>query len=167
MDDDVCAVCLEACDAGGAASFPDCGHRFHTLCLLNCAQYGVRCPVCRHVPDGVVAPGDSLMMRVEEARDAQEAAHRQWRRYAERRRRLLRQNPQLTASFDELKQLRASFARAARRVERSYDRRCRLAWRTDPDLVAARRDLARMRRRERRLVRHLTEALGDALGPAP
>ena len=73
MDDDVCAVCLEACDAGGAASFPDCGHRFHTLCLLNCAQYGVRCPVCRHVPDGVMAPGDSLMMRVEEARDAQEA----------------------------------------------------------------------------------------------
>lgn len=164
--DDVCAVCLESCDAGVAA-FPGCEHRFHTLCLLNCAQYDVRCPVCRHVPEGVVAPGNTLLLHLEEARDAHRDAFREWRRYTERRRRLLRQHPALKAAFDELKQLRATFAREARRVERSYDRRCRLAWRTDPDIVAARRDLARMRRRERTLVRFLTGALEASLGPEP
>ena len=176
---DVCAVCLEAVDKG-ACAFPECGHRFHTVCLLNCAQYAVRCPVCRHVPGGVVSPdvsspvASSPVVWVHAVRDEDEAhdeahdeARREWRRYADRRRRVLRDHPRLGTAYDELRRVRDDLTREARSVERRYDDVCRHAWRHDDVLVAGRRALARLRRRERVLVRRLSSAFEPLLGPEP
>lgn len=48
-DAHVCTVCMENIpeDGTGVTCWPSCGHTFHTTCALQCAQYDVRCPMCR------------------------------------------------------------------------------------------------------------------------
>ena len=54
---DECALCLEEIGSD-VCNIPGCGHRVHTSCLLTAAQYDVRCPLCRRVPEGVKVKGD-------------------------------------------------------------------------------------------------------------
>lgn len=49
-----CAICLtHVVDRDSEFAMPGCGHVFHKTCILTSAQYNVRCPTCRHLPDGV------------------------------------------------------------------------------------------------------------------
>lgn len=50
---EVCSVCLETLDDTSdtkACRLPGCNHLFHLACVLDFAQYDVRCPICRQVP---------------------------------------------------------------------------------------------------------------------
>ncbi len=45
-----CAICLECVNPEKNCSITDCGHKFHTNCLLkNCEKNNFNCPMCRHV----------------------------------------------------------------------------------------------------------------------
>ena len=45
-----CPVCLAPlAQDQTTAAMPSCGHRIHAACMITCAQYDVRCPVCRTV----------------------------------------------------------------------------------------------------------------------
>ena len=50
-----CAICCETiCEhekESCVLSWPGCGHRFHTACALNSAQYNITCPLCRRQND--------------------------------------------------------------------------------------------------------------------
>ena len=47
---DECAICLECINPGKNCCVTDCGHKFHTNCLLkNCEKNNFNCPMCRHV----------------------------------------------------------------------------------------------------------------------
>ena len=50
--EDVCSICCEAFDKH-VCKLPGCEHTFHVHCMLNFAQYSIRCPLCRAVPKGV------------------------------------------------------------------------------------------------------------------
>lgn len=46
---DECAICLECINPGKNCCVTDCGHKFHTNCLLkNCEKNNFNCPMCRH-----------------------------------------------------------------------------------------------------------------------
>lgn len=51
-----CCICLSPIREGPShrLTLPGCDHAFHASCMLTNAQYDVRCPVCRRVPEGVV-----------------------------------------------------------------------------------------------------------------
>jgi hypothetical protein len=47
---DECAICLECVNPEKNCCVTDCGHKFHTNCLLkNCEKNNFNCPMCRHV----------------------------------------------------------------------------------------------------------------------
>ena len=50
-----CAICLDDGDHTTTTKFPGCGHAFHTVCLINSVRRNPRCPMCRHLPEGVHA----------------------------------------------------------------------------------------------------------------
>lgn len=51
-----CSICLETIDETSdnkGCRLPGCKHLFHLACVLDFAQYDVRCPICRQVPENV------------------------------------------------------------------------------------------------------------------
>lgn len=168
-DDEVCAVCTERVD--DAVRLPGCGHRFHLSCVMTFCQYDARCPVCRRVPDGVHPAASPLTVTVEEVVDeietAIDARRRAWQRYRARRRRVLNHHPRLNAMFEELQAVRRHVESESTAAERLYWRKCRQVWKEDRDLADRRGVLTRLRRRERRLERVLTDELRALVGDEP
>lgn len=179
---DLCPVCVEVLDGSSPqAELPGCGHTFHVACLVNCAQYDARCPVCRQVGDGIALraaaapqppppprPARTEVITIDLDLDDEVAeVQREWRRYAQRRRRVLRTRPVLSEKVLRLRALRAAFNRACDDTQRMYDRKCREVWRGDAELIAQRGEMTRARRRERRLERIVEEELAQLLGPEP
>ena len=64
--DDVCAVCVDPLDTDNVHSLDECGHRFHSRCIIGWMQRGhLSCPTCRadlHNQEDVI-PGMALMER--------------------------------------------------------------------------------------------------------
>ena len=104
------------------------------------------------------------MRDVENATDER---RRTWRRYRNRRRRALNNNPRLTSLFDRLQLLRRDMDVLRQNTQRMYNQRCRDVWRTDPELVEYRRVITRMRRRERYIERSVYNQLHDLVGSEP
>ena len=173
MGDEVCAVCMESLVDAPCAPMPGCGHRLHVACLINNAQYDVRCPVCRRTGEGIVARQRDTIVHIEwtdlhtEIEHAQQTAMAEWRRYTARRRRVLRQRPHLAERVAKLRELRAAMVREYEASQRVYDERCRHIWREDPEVRHHRRALTLLRRRERRLDQMLERELETLLGPEP
>ena len=180
-----CAICME--EGTDLMALPGCGHTFHAACALTFAQYDLRCPVCRQVPEGAAPRAESASLHAvptlvmawndvevrvvradaDEDEDEDEDDRRAWTRYAARRRRALRRHPRLRRMFDELGSLRRAHERACVETQRTYDRRCREVWRADAEVAAHRAAVARLRRRERVVARRLHAALEPLLGPEP
>ena len=157
-DDDVCHVCHEERDST-CASLP-CGHIFHICCILDFAQYDVRCPTCRVVPVGVkVKKEDSDAQRREAARNGIQELQRQWRNRAARRRRFLRKHPDLMEKDQRLRQTREEIFAHYERASHIYDQKTKAIWRSDPEIREQLAAATRARRRERRLEQQLREAM--------
>jgi hypothetical protein len=148
-----CAICFAEGD--DTVKLPGCGHDFHVACIVNNAQFDVRCPICRAVPLGVHRRADASDERDVRLFDVR-AAHEAWRRAARRRRaqrqEQLRDNSALRELDAALRHVRAHIAREMRSTEATYQRRCRSVWRNDEQMRRHRRNLACMRARERRLI---------------
>ena len=161
--DEMCSVCLEAgCDM----SFPGCGHRFHALCALKVAQHSLRCPMCRHCPieapvrdPPVTEPNTYVITHHIDLSDFQ----RQWRNYTTRRRRFINQRPQLREREANLRTLRAEMNDLLHRIQTVYVNMCKDIWRTDPQVVDLRRQLANLRRREARLRHRIDDVVDNAV----
>jgi hypothetical protein len=49
VTNDECAICLECVNPEKNCCVTDCGHKFHTNCLLkNCEKNNFNCPMCRN-----------------------------------------------------------------------------------------------------------------------
>lgn len=47
-EEDVCVVCMESLSAEHAHTMEECGHRFHSRCIIGWLQRGhLNCPTCR------------------------------------------------------------------------------------------------------------------------
>ena len=159
MNDDVCHVCHEERDHT-CASLP-CGHAFHICCILEFAQYDVRCPTCRATPAGVAVrkqENDDAQRR-EAARTGFQELQRQWRNRAARRRRYLRKHPDLLEKDQKLRQTREEIFIHYEAASRVYEEKSKRIWRSDPEVRGHLAAATRARRRERRLEQYLREAL--------
>ena len=55
----VCPICFEALDTGATSQerrpyVLDCGHGFHTACVMDWFRRSDKCPMCKNVPDPTV-----------------------------------------------------------------------------------------------------------------
>lgn len=172
---DVCSICLEALSSYPCASMPGCTHQLHTACLINSAQYDVRCPVCRRVGDGVrqrEAPRSYVLVQTGEEyqlmdESSVQSAQQQWREYLSRRRRYLRSRPSLNDKVRSLRLLSAQVKKKEDALQRRYAQICKEAWRTHADLVDGRKALSNLRRKELRLERAVETELEEGIGAEP
>jgi hypothetical protein len=171
MNGDVCAICLDGFSAEELCTqYPGCSHPYHLRCLLQYAQYDIRCPTCRQTPTGVQRrppltpdPPHPEIVQIEELNSLVNHARAEWRRFTQRRRRVIRRNPTIARAWESLKELRSTKIMEERAVQRMYDQQCRMIWKYDPDITTARKSLAVLRRRERRL----EELINSEVGPPP
>ena len=42
---EVCSICLSSCEKDDHTL--ECGHKFHTKCIINAFRYTGKCPLCR------------------------------------------------------------------------------------------------------------------------
>ncbi|RPF81982.1 MAG: RING-H2 finger protein [Rhodothermaceae bacterium TMED105] len=171
---EVCVVCLSELEEN-VAQMPGCGHKFHVCCLINVVQYDTRCPVCRQIGEGVVSRQPDMVITTSSIStgtadfmtDVDSEYERVWRRYAARRRRLLRQRHDLKHEMETLKSIRNDMRQNMNDLEKAYQRGCKTVWRTDTDVVTHKKKLSTLRRKELRLSRKLSDQLETILGPEP
>ena len=59
-DTDVCVLCLEEMtDDNKKSTLPECGHSYHTNCLLNALRFSRKCAQCRGYASGADSDSDS------------------------------------------------------------------------------------------------------------
>ena len=178
-DDAPCVVCMESLATHPSVGMPECGHMVHVHCLVSAAQYDPRCPACRTVGRHVrvrdfaagtssTATGPSLdsLLSWDQLDTEYVAWHEARRRYAARRRRVLRRRPDLHEIYVALRDVQRLAKRETSALDRVYQRECRVAWRTHPDVLARRESLRKLQRREATLKSSLRE-LDEELGPEP
>lgn len=171
----ICAICQEALEEEEpCASWPGCGHRFHVKCMIGASQYDVRCAVCRVTAAGVVVrsrPPEPPPSPVGEGhlvllRDAETGRHvvfldADWRRHLARRRRLINRAPRARDADRKLKTIRKERTALQALTHRAYQQKCRELWKNDEELEDLRKQLLRLRRRERRLERVVDEVVEE------
>lgn len=183
--EDVCAICMSPSREEDSAKMPGCGHVFHVACIITSAQYDVRCPVCRHVGEGVEEREDKRSetaevtitqngLRIRTTSDDANAATsliemyedgmREWRNFTARKRRLLKRRPSLKEKVDRLKVLRKKMKEDYDTMQKRYDDKCNKVWTPDPEISSQRKEISKMRRRELRLSKKIDEEILSELG---
>lgn len=167
---ETCSICLGDMDEN-VSIIPGCRHRFHTKCLMMHCQYDVRCPVCRHTPEDVQPRVLAHIVDwhdVErELNNAEQEFYHEWEEYRLERRRVLRHHPNLQRMFVELGNVRQTLKRVEKNTDKLFDKKTQLLWKHDAELVSAKKERTKLRRRETYLDKRLDEALYPLLGPEP
>lgn len=153
-----------------------------SLCLhTRLSSDAPSCPVCRHVPVEMMRPSrkvrrpllsqlvgiaddatrDELIeafgSQSDDAEDVDdvdvEVINRAWRNYLGRRRRFLRNNPRLLRVATDLQGVQRDMRHHVADMQRVFNRKCRLMWKVDDEMLIMRRRLRNLRRKEIRLQR--------------
>ena len=131
----LCAVCLQPC-VGTAAHTLECGHAFHTNCIVNWFRCGGgTCPVCRAKPLGevgweTVTERAGRMLRRSRQKKASTALRSKAERY--------------TAARDSYRDLRATYAAFRRQHSgtlREHKRLWRKMWQQQRRVIVSRETL--------------------------
>lgn len=101
MDQDICSICL--CVLDETASTLPCGHRLHTLCMINNFRVNDVCPMCRYQPETISRSRVSIEELVEQINDRARETQRERRCYVSRCNYLCRKHPQLMRMKNKLK----------------------------------------------------------------
>lgn len=164
-----CAICYEPMEAAETCAMPLCGHRLHVACVIQAAQYDVRCPICRCHDPAIVprahepAP-PTLFERVEMLVADHNAQHR---RYMQRRARVIRADTRLRRLNERLKHERRAFEALDKRLERTWMSRQKRLWRDDPQLNHVKQLRRRQQQRATRLRTQLDRTVEERIGSHP
>ena len=71
MNDDNCSICFEPLNQNNLQIYSlDCGHRFHTDCIIKNTQMGnISCPNCRTLPNHIIDQELSIEEREKQIRE--------------------------------------------------------------------------------------------------
>lgn len=166
-----CAICMEPITTEICTLA--CAHVFHSSCILQACQHDPRCPVCRcTLAKRSEPPAAPSVVNVELSMNDVDAAldedyqdiRRAQANYAARRRRFLRNRPNLKRENDAIKETERALRDLERRISAEWARNCHALW-MGPLFESQKRERAllmrRLRRRERILEAAVTEALGE------
>ena len=94
-----------------------------------------------------------------------ERLRREQRNYAQRRRRFLSSRPHLKQKDEALKEVRAAAAKLVQGGVRLCEQKCREMWKNDSEVRLIRKEVANLRRRERKLEAVLVEEVDPFVPP--
>lgn len=165
---DVCPVCLVPIDAPDEARMPGCRHPLHAACMINVAQFDVRCPICRHVDSRVVAKtpvgGSSVLEQVIRQQTEHETLQRA---YMRRRSRCIRADPDLRLLRERVDAHTCQYRGHELELERAWYALQRAAWAGDPTIAAIKRARSRCLRNVTRNRKILEARVEARIGPGP
>ena len=163
-----CAICLE-CVEDGARCVLECGHTFHSACILQSVLHDQRCPVCRCTLAKALPKRQSFVeITMDEMEDAVQDEFRQMRRqqtnYDARRRRLVRCRAHLHREHEATKQLEQQLKAANGLLQKRWTDAARQLWRSEQfmEIKRQRRSImSKIRQKQRVVDREVVEALGE------
>ena len=164
---ETCPVCREDLTQQPTLMMPVCGHKVHTSCALNAAQYDVRCPLCRAQDPNIETKRDResrVFSQIEEYAAHQEHAVRQYRR---RRSRVICAHPSLRKMRDRAQQNQRELTRLDRELSQRWLQAQRRLWSEDATIAEIKTQRRRVQRRLSMSNRALNERLNMHIGEAP
>ena len=112
---DECPICFEELgESIENCAMPLCHHKVHVRCLLQAAQYDLRCPICRCKDPHIIekkTDGEEQMSYIENLFERHQIATKQYQR---KRSRLISKNSNMQKIRDQLKEVNKKFIAAQR-----------------------------------------------------
>lgn len=173
MSCDDCAICLE--HVSSAACHLACGHVFHSSCLIQSAMHDPRCPICRTVLAKKPEPATSTQIvnvefSLNDINDAVDQEYHNHRRqqlnYDARKRRFLRNRPDLIRERDAIKAGEADLRDLDKRISAQWSRETHAMW-MGPSFAPMKKERTLLLRRLRRRERIVEDAVEAELGERP
>lgn len=184
-----CPVCQDDIDdhIDGSLPWPGCGHRIHISCALSLAQYDVKCPICRRVPDNVtervrstedhlhdflahISSEDVSDLRISVERNDVWLRRRVHRNYMARRRRVL-QTHGLVQLDKQIKQEQRELKSIGDVLNRCWNEKLKRAmkdvWKEDAEMKHIKRKYDNARKRLRRKQNRLDGQVIPIIGIHP
>ena len=180
-NDDVCPICLEQVDASCNDSllWPSCGHKVHTLCALNAAQYDVRCPMCRSLDDKIKVRNSSTEEGQEED-DSDDSENfletvermiveheRNMKNYKSKRYRLIRSDDKMRKLYTKVQETERVLKTFDRDLDREWNTLQKTIWNTNKKIGSLRNNRKSALRRNGYFNRRLDTEVEKRIGSPP
>ena len=159
-------MCLESLQTQSICSLPVCGHSIHVSCMIQAAQYDIRCPVCRTCDPCIKARKDeddpwinitSLL-----------ANHRtEERQYNRRRARVIREDAKIRKLNERLKCEKRTFNQVEKELEKRWLSHQKRAWRFDTKINCLKEERRKQQQKTNRLHKKVEDFVIARVGPKP
>lgn len=171
MDCEDCAICLDKIDNEKKKSELDCGHCFHTNCILKCASTQNSCPICRstifeQVDHKRQEESETIEISIIDSDNEWIQAQREVKKYDARRNRLARTNQSIYNHREKMKHAKKEFQAADKFFDLEWNAACRQLWNSE-EFKTKRDHLNSKKKKWKRLESAYEKKTTEILGQRP
>lgn len=167
--DNVCVICLDKLDTCKGACNLDCGHSYHTSCLLNAFSHDNRCPVCRVelVKNDSKSEGSAVLeIQLNDNHDVYLESRRLLRNYNSRVNRYVNKHAHIKKKRDDISAMKREINDWSKFLEKEWVRIEREAWNGD-EMKSIRLIEAKKRRQLRNMMIKYNDIIENNVGERP
>tara|TARA_B100000787_G_C16161273_1_gene281510 strand:+ start:302 stop:919 length:618 start_codon:yes stop_codon:yes gene_type:complete len=168
-NDNVCVICLDKLDICKGVCSLDCGHSYHTSCLLNAFSHDNRCPVCRvelvkkdSKPEGSAV----LEIQLNDNHDVYLESRRALRNYNSRVNRYVNKHAHIKKKRDDISAMKKDINDWGKFIEKEWGRLEREAWNRD-EMKSIRLVEAKKKRQLKNMMIKYNNMIEDSVGERP
>ena len=167
---EICAVCLD--DIENKKCELDCGHCFHTACILKCASTQNSCPICRSIlfekfeTQKNEEESQTIEIAIIDSENEWINAQRAVKNYDARRNRLARTNTSIHNNREKMKNFKREYQSAEKTFDTDWDLACRHLWNSS-EFKKKRADLLNKKRKWKRSESIYNRQTAAILGERP
>lgn len=170
-----CPICFEELDTteddvkNKTCNFPVCNHKIHVRCMLQAAQYDVRCPVCRTQDPNIILRRDVEHSNtgLDQLEDMIQHQRVEERRYKQKRAKLLREDKKFKQVNEQVKKEKKIFLELDRELERRWMSKQRKTWKTDSKINQLKEKRRKQQQKTARIIKKVDLFVEEQLGPRP
>lgn len=162
-----CSICLEVIEENQASCTLSCNHVFHTSCMLNAAQYDLRCPMCRTLSENVLPRNENTTADIpilDLNSTILNTFMRERRNYRNKRNRTIRNDMQLKKMNDICKSIHKDLQYLDNQLTTTWNKKTKELWKMDTTIQEMRAEHEKKRRKYNRLSRKINKEVRDRIG---
>ena len=170
-----CAICLESLQSSNATCTLECGHMFHSRCLLTAFQHNnTRCPSCRANMLDEAKPSSyreqsvfaEIQSIITDNHHTYLQSQRELRNYNSRVNRFVNANIEIKKKKEHMNMLKKEYNEWTTYMQKEWSRVERAAWNSE-HMQTLRADDIKKRRRLRYSINSYEETIKEKLGEQP